>query len=154
MLKGYVSEAGSPSVHAARARFAARLFLTTHVVLEVLTTLAKLLRAREIDRQTYVRARSEFLADCARDYQMVEVDEGVVLRSYVLADAHRQVSIGAMDLLHLSAALELQRMQANRPLVVASADRGLLAVAVALGLSTFDPETEPFSSLLAKVGQR
>ena len=58
---------------------------------------------------------------------------------YALAAQH--IGAGAMDVLHVSSALRLQAEIRTRSLIVASSDRGFLALARAVGLRTLDPET-------------
>jgi predicted nucleic acid-binding protein len=151
VLKLYLDEIGSPSVHAARRRFAEELFLTSLIGLEVLTALAKRERSRVIDRRTYAAARARFLNDYQGRYQLLQIGEPTVRRAYDLSDEQRRASMSAMDLLHLSSALELKARTTGQQLVLASADRKLLQTAVNLGLLAFDPETEPFGALLRKL---
>jgi predicted nucleic acid-binding protein len=154
-VKAYVNEPGSSTIEGVRRRLAGNLFLTPHVALEVLTTFAKLLRTSSIRRAGYASARGRFLGDYPRGYRVVQVGDREMQLAYALADAHRRVGVGAMDVLHIASALELQhRLGRARHLVVASSDRSLLALAAAVGLSTFDPESEPLGALLTKIGRR
>jgi predicted nucleic acid-binding protein len=152
LVKAYVSEPGTPIVKGAIQRLNGRLFLSAHVALEVLTTLSKQVRSNQIGKRMYRDARTGFLSDLTRTFNLVEVGEATFQMAYSFADRHRDASVGAMDVLHLATALQFQSTLRGTPLVVASSDSGFLSLAGRLGLPTFNPEAEPLGSLLAKAG--
>src|SRR4051812_27013065 len=118
MVKAYVEERGSPLVHAAIARNKGGLYLTPAVALEVLTTLARRFRANQLTRSEYRAARTTFLQALGRSFDLVEVRRAEFSAGYDLADQYRQISVGAMDVLHVASALHLQAASRSRPLIV------------------------------------
>jgi predicted nucleic acid-binding protein len=152
-VKGYLTEEGSASIEAAQRRLSGRIVVTAHVALEVVTTFAKRLRTSTIRRTVYRSALGRFLGDYSARFFVAPVEDRAFQRAFGLAEAHRGLSVGAMDVLHVASALEFQsRLGGGKPLVMASSDRGLLSLARAAGLSTFNPEMEPLGALLSKVG--
>ena len=57
-----------------------------------------------------------------------------------------------MDVLHVASALQLQAAWPDEAVIVASSDHAFLSLARAVGLPTFDPETESFTQLQARLG--
>ena len=149
LIKAYTTEPGTPIVHAILKRLNGRMALTRFVALEVLTTLAKHVRSKQIGKGAYNAARTEFLRNFPINFKIVEVEERILSLAFLLTDQHRQHSVGAMDALHIASALHLQSLNPSRPLIVASSDAGFLNLAKACGLGTFDPETQPLASLLS-----
>jgi predicted nucleic acid-binding protein len=151
VVKAYVTEQGSGTLIGVLARMRGRLFLTPHVVLEALSTFAKQHRSDVIAKRVYHAARSSFLRDVGLTYTVLEVESPVFSAANDLVDRHRQLSVGAMDVLHVASALELQSAFPVNPVVLASADRGLLRLARATGMKTFNPEVDPLQALLASM---
>lgn len=154
LAKGYLSEQGAANVRATMDRFAGYCFVTDFVALEVLTTFSKRFRASMIAKRVYRDARVLFLSEFSSAFHRLEVGESVRQSAFALADSYRHVSVSAMDILHVASALELQADLGRRPLVIVSSDQGFLALAHACGLRTFNPETQPFGTLLAIYGWR
>jgi predicted nucleic acid-binding protein len=150
LVKAYLNESGTPTVRAVLKRLRSpSLVMTRYVALEVLTTFARQLRSKQIDKRDYNAARTDFLGSAAARFQVIEVSDPILTSAHSLAHQHRQTSVGAMDILHVATALHLESMVRPQPFVVASSDAGFLGLARACGLKTFDPETEPLGTLLA-----
>lgn len=148
LLKAYIPEPGSSTVKTILKRMDGRLLLTTHVALEVLAGLSKALRSGILTPELHQQGRSEFLRRYAHNFRVVDLPGAAVWHAFSLTSTYRQVSVGAMDLLHVASALEL-RARNREPFIIACSDRALTAVARASGLTTFDPETESLEVLLA-----
>lgn len=149
-VKAYVTEKGSGEIRSAISDVPDLLYLTPHVVLEVLSTLAKQRRGRKVDGRTYRRARKTFLAELP-GLHLLPVDPPAFGFAGDLIDRHRHVAIGAMDALHLACALDMQTAWPQEKVIIASSDHALLSLARATGLRTFDPETESYSSLRSRL---
>ena len=153
VVKGYVYEQGSASMRATLARLRGKLVVSPLVVVEVLSTFAKQRRARMIPREAYLSARAKFLQEYPGLFSIIPLSEAVLESARRMVHQHQMIGAGAMDVLHVASALEVQaRFRGAVQLVMASSDRGLLALARAAGLGTFDPENEPLGALLSKVG--
>lgn len=151
LVKAYVNEDGSQIVEGMLVRFKGEIFLTGLVALEVLATLGKRLRTRKLARRDYASARALFLHQLQSIMNIVEVSEAMVRSAWTLADTHRTLATGAMDLLHVASAIDVEKRPLHSGLVVASSDHALLDLARANHLSTFNPEREPLGALLARV---
>jgi predicted nucleic acid-binding protein len=147
IVKAYVPEPGSPSVHGAIARMKGKLFLTRAVALEVLGTFARKRRRDELTNREYRTAHDSFLRELEVTFRLLELREFDFTTAFRLVDAYRHVGAGAIDILHIASALHLQARSTD-PVTVASSDGAFLVVARAAGLPTFDPETQPLSALL------
>ncbi|HEX2203003.1 MAG TPA: PIN domain-containing protein [Longimicrobium sp.] len=152
LLKAYVEETGTKPVQTMIRQLDQRMVLTNHVALEVLAGLARGLRAGTVTPLRLLRAPPRVPAPVQPGVQfnVFDVSASAVWGAFTLAFTHRRTSVGAMDLLHLAAALELRTRYGYQPFVVVSSDHGLLALAKALGLETFDPETEPLRAFMAR----
>jgi predicted nucleic acid-binding protein len=150
VVKAYLTETGSSEVRSTIDTLEGSLYLTPHVVLEVLSAFAKKLRANEVDRRVYRAARNAFLAELGL-LTVLDVEPRLFAAAQALVDRHRRLAVGAMDLLHVASALRLQSMIRRKSVIVASSDHAFLALARATGLRTFDPETESFGELRARL---
>src|SRR5215213_1315863 len=148
IVKAYVPEPGSSSVHGAIARMKGELYLTRAVALEALGTFAKKRRRDELTNGEYRTARDSFLREMEVTFKLFELGEADFVTAFKMVDVYRRIAVGPIDILHIAAALELRARSAS-PVTVASSDGPFLAVARAAGLPTFDPETQPLSALLA-----
>jgi predicted nucleic acid-binding protein len=151
IVKAYVAEIGSIEVRSTITELQGSLYLTPHVVLEVLSAFAKKWRTNQVNEPVYRTARTMFLKDLG-SLNLLEVEEALFAAANDLIDQHRHVAAGAMDVLHIASALHLQAVWPHEPVIVASSDRAFLSLARATGLPTFDPETESFTSLQARLG--
>ncbi|HEV7588035.1 MAG TPA: type II toxin-antitoxin system VapC family toxin [Longimicrobium sp.] len=149
IVKAYVPEPGSPSVHGAIARMKGELYLTRAVALEALATFAKKRRKDELTKGEYRVARDSFLRALEVTFTLFEIREADFSTAFKLVDDYRDVGVGPMDVLHIATALQLRAKSAD-PVTVASSDGPFLAVARAAGLPTFDPETQPLRALIAQ----
>lgn len=150
LVKAYVREPGSPSVHGAISRLQGQLYLSRAVALEVLSTLARKHRRDEITRGQYTVARTSFLRELEVKFKLLELRETDFVAAFALVDAYRRAGVGPLDVLHLASALHLQAKTADL-VAVASSDGALLAAARSAGLPTFDPEKQPLGALIALV---
>lgn len=151
VVKAYVRENGSDEVRATLLALKGSLYLTPHVVLEVLSTFAKKMRSNELSRVVYRAVRRAFLAELSA-LTVLPMETEVFTAAGELIDRHRRVAAGAMDVLHVACALQLQSTLKHRSVIVASSDHAFLSLARAAGLPTFDPETESFGALQARLG--
>jgi len=151
VVKAYLTENGSDEVRATLLGLRGRLYLTPHVVLEVLSALAKKLRANQVNKRIYRAARTSFVNELA-SLHVLDVENVVFTAANHLVDHHRRVAVGAMDVLHVASALHLQNLWPDDRVIVASSDRAFLSLARAVGLPTFDPEAESFTQLQARLG--
>jgi predicted nucleic acid-binding protein len=149
IVKAYVPEPGSPSVHGAIARMKGKLYLTRAVALEALATFAKKHRKDELTKREYSVARDSFLRALEVTFKLFELGKEDFDTAFKLVDLYRGVGVGPMDVLHIATALRLQAKSAD-PITVASSDGPFLAVARAAGLPTFDPETQPLNALIGR----
>src|SRR6185295_8599811 len=149
VVKAYLTENGSAEVRATLVKLRGKLYLTPHVVLEVLSTFAKHRRTRQVDRKVYRTIRRAFMAELG-SLHVLAVEKHVFNMANDLIDRHRHVAAGAMDVLHVASALELQAVWPRETVIVASSDRAFLSLARAAGLPTFDPENESFGDLQAR----
>lgn len=65
----------------------------------------------------------------------------------MLADTHRKLGAGSMDLLHVATAIQVRAALAEATLTVVCADRSLGLVAQAAGFPVFNPETNDPAAL-------
>ena len=151
VVKAYVMENGSDEVRATFVELKGSLYLTPHVVLEVLSAFAKKMRSDQLNEGVYRAVRRAFLAELST-LNVLPLELEVFTAAGELIDRHRSVAAGAMDVLHVASALHLQATWPQEPVIVASSDRAFLSLARATGLRTFDPETESFSQLQARLG--
>lgn len=150
VVKAYVTEIGSAEVRSTIATLRGILYLTPHVVLEVLSAFAKKLRSNAVDQRVYRAARIEFIEDLT-SIHVFDVERAVFQLANRLVDNHWRIGVSALDVLHVASALDLQSAWPDDPVVVASSDHAFLALARATGLRTFDPETESFGELRARL---
>lgn len=149
LVKAYSDEPGTDKVRGAfKVTRREGSLLTELVLLEVLTVLTKHLRSSLISGREYTAALKDFDRDAASAFDFVEVDGPTRRRAFQLARQHGRSSLGAMDLLHLAAALSAQKATGLQPIVFATSDVRLQAAARAEGLLTFNPEADPLSKLL------
>ncbi|HKP74333.1 MAG TPA: type II toxin-antitoxin system VapC family toxin [Longimicrobiaceae bacterium] len=148
VVKAYVPEQGSSAVRGAIARLRGKLYLTRAVVLEVLGAFAKKRRKDEITLDEYSAAREAFLTELQAQFEVLELDEADYAAAFRMLDVYHHTGVSPLDVLHLACALHL-RAESAASVTVASSDGALLSVARTAGLTTFDPETQPFGTLLA-----
>jgi predicted nucleic acid-binding protein len=151
IVKAYVAEIGSIEVRSTLNESQGSLYLTPHVVIEVLSAFAKKLRTHNMKRRTYRAARATFFNELAA-MNLLDVERTVFTTANQLVDQHWDVAAGAMDVLHVASALELQALWPHETVIVASADHAFLSLAQAVGLPTFNPEIELFGDLQARLG--
>lgn len=146
LVKAYVTEPGSDVVKELIDRFRGSLWLSDIVALEVLTTFAWKTRDRRLRPSAYARARADFFKDFPRVFNRARVDEVVMVTAVRLGDAHRRMSVGAMDLLHVATALHADT---DDELTIVCADRAMRNLAAAAGFGVFNPETDDPATLAA-----
>jgi len=151
VVKAYVTETGSAEVRATLVALKGSLYLTPHVVLEVLSAFAKKMRTDQLKRGVYRAVPRAFPTELST-LNVLPVETEVFTVAGDLIDRHQRVAAGAMDILHVASALQLQAAWPDEDVIVASSDRAFLSLARATGLPTFDPETESFAQLQARLG--
>lgn len=151
VVKVYVLEPGSVVIRDALARLKGSVFITRAVVLEAISTFNRKHRARLIPRRDYRAARASFRRDLAEVYTVLTIPDDVFVAACEVVERHPRIGAGALDVLHVASALDLQSSARHATVVVASSDHALLRLAHTTGMKTFDPEVDPLSSLLASV---
>jgi predicted nucleic acid-binding protein len=146
LVKAYVTESGSDAVKELIDRCRGSLWLSDMVALEVMTTFALQVRDRRMRPSTYARARMEFFTDLSHMFNRVRVDEFVIVTAVKLANEHRHMSVGALDLLHVATALHADT---DDELTIVCADRAMRNLAAAAGFRVFNPETDDPITLAA-----
>ncbi|HEX2202916.1 MAG TPA: type II toxin-antitoxin system VapC family toxin [Longimicrobium sp.] len=146
LVKAYVEERGTESVRGLLARGDTELFLSKHVALETLATFAYKLRDQQITTRRYREIRADFYATYQR-YNVVPVTDDTIETAIDLADQHRKLGVGSVDLIHVATALEIQARVPETPLTIICADRSMRLLARAAGFEVFDPETDDVARL-------
>ena len=152
LIKAYLREEGTSSLRRAIDGMRGSAYVTRFVALEVLSALAKQTRANVLTRRRYRSVRAAFLVDLSATLSFVTVTDDVLSTASELVGRYRRVSVSAMDVLHVASALELQAHTPEKEVVLATSDHGMLALAKATGLKTFDSEVQPLAALLAATG--
>lgn len=146
LVKAYSVEEGSSCVLGAFAR-RQRGSLTDFVAAEVFSVLAKHWRTNKLSAEQYRAAVAEFSVDYPTSFYVFDVPSPIRYKAFELSVTYRSSSVSAMDLLHLATAVDLLQSR-RKPVVFATSDVALQAVAKAEGLRTFNPEIDPLSKLL------
>ena len=148
LVKPYLREVGADTVRSILAGARERIYISSHVALEVVATFAYKLRDRQVDGRTYRRIRRDFFADIPRSLRMAEVDKATLERAMLLADEHRAIGVGSVDLIHIATVEQLAEASGTRPTIVC-ADRAMRNLAAAAGFGVFNPETDDPATLAA-----
>lgn len=146
LVKAYVEERGTESVRTLLARMDTELFLSKHVALETLATFAHRVRDQRLSPRRYREIRAEFYATFRR-YNVASVTDDTLETAIELADRHRKLGVGSVDLIHVATALEIQARDPETPLTIVCADRSMRLLARAAGFEVFDPETDDVARL-------
>jgi hypothetical protein len=102
-----------------------------------------------LSKQAYQRLREQFIQDVMRFCLVVQLPDEVFDHASALVNRHHSIGAGGADVVHVASALTLQAKAGRKAVTIVSSDRGLLMLARAAGLNTFDPETQPLATLLA-----
>ena len=146
LVKAYVEERGTDSVRTLMTRLDTELLLSKHVALETLATFAYKVRDQQLTPRRYREIRAESYATYRR-YNVVSVTEDTLETAIELADRHRKLGVGSVDLIHVATALEIQARDPETPLTIVCADRSMRLLARAAGFEVFDPETDDVARL-------
>lgn len=139
LVKRYVLEAGTPWVQALADPVAGpSLFIARITPVEVASAVARRERGGSLAATDAATALADFQHDCARQYRIVEITEGLVTHAVALARRH---VLRAYDSVQLAAALEVRAVAPS--LILVSADADLNAAAAAEGLAVEDPNSHP-----------
>lgn len=140
LVKEYVAERGSASVHAA---LAPRNGNVIHTALnsgaEVVAAIARRSRDGSVDQADAARAIARFTTDFGQRYQRIEITETVVRQAVRIAGQH---GLRGYDSVQLAVALSLQSVRAALSLTAitfTSADGRLNTVAATEGLTVENP---------------
>ena len=148
LVKAYFEEPGSESVRALLDDKQGRLYLSGHVALETLATFAYKYRNGTLALRKYRKLRTRFLDTFPRGYNVLAVTGEVVGRAMALADTHRNLGVGTVDLIHVATAFQLRSEHPHvLPPTIVCADRSMRLLAAAAGFDVFDPETDDLSRL-------
>lgn len=147
LLKAYVTEAGTPTVLAALDLLRGSVYVSSAVVLETASALAKWRRTQRVREKLYTRARDDFRTHCRTRFHVVHPPASVVATTLGLIDAYRLRSPGGFDLLHVATAEHIQTLLPGRTLSFMCCDDGLRSVAQERGFDVFDPMHDPLSEL-------
>ncbi|HEX8905386.1 MAG TPA: type II toxin-antitoxin system VapC family toxin [Longimicrobiaceae bacterium] len=150
LVKAYALEPGTPTVQAAlrSAPVRAASSISDVVALEMLSVIAKKMRAGTFSPADYIRARTEFYGDYPQSFVSIPLRRQIRRHALALAETHRTAGVGALDILHLACPLHVRSAVHPRPAVLAVVDGPLRRVATSEGLRTFNPETQSVTDLL------
>lgn len=144
LVKLYVAETGSTWVSAlAEPSAAHHIFIARISAVELASAVARRERAGHLTRSEAVLARSQFDADLAYLFRVVEISKSLLTQAMTHAEVH---FLRAYDAVQLSAALVLATERAARgmsPITLISADAALNGAAVAEGLRAENPNLHP-----------
>jgi predicted nucleic acid-binding protein len=148
LVKAYLDEPGTATVQALISRLGGQLHLSRHVALETLATFSYKFRDRRIQRQKYRSARSEFLRDFPGSFNVLDVKDDTLELAMKLADAHRGLGVGSLDLIHIATVMQFRSRRPDYPpFTIVCADRSMRLLAAAAGFDVFDPETDELARL-------
>jgi len=125
--KRYVAEHGSDKVTALCLQ-AESLVVSVICLLELVSTLSRLVREKKLAKTDYRKLKSDAIADMA-DVDICHITQDVMASVISLLESH---PLRAMDALHVACAL------AVKPDVFVSADRRQLSAARKAGLKVVD----------------
>ena len=125
--KRYVSESGSEKVMALCTQ-AESLAVSVICLPELISTLARLVREKRITKASYLKLKSDAIADLA-DVDICQVNADVLVTTIKLLESN---PLRAMDAIHLSSALAINAD------VFISADRRQLTAARKAGLKVVE----------------
>src|SRR5688572_30341197 len=148
LIKAYVSETGTPVVKAALDSLGGDVCISTVVVVETASALARLRRTMQMRQKVYARVRDKLLNDCKTQFYVVHPPKAVVGTTVGMIDQHRMRSPGGSDLLHLATAEHVQRLFPGQTIAFMCCDLALRSVAEERGFDVFDPLRVPLSALL------
>ena len=140
LLKRYVQEIGSTWLTALVATENQTLVITSKLTLaETASAFARRRRDNTITEDMYRDVNRAFLYDCNIQYQLVDVNDQVIILARELLDRH---PLRAYDAMHLSTALVVNQICMEdylQALIFLSSDNDLNAVAAAEGLHVDNP---------------
>ena len=142
LVKAYIEEPGSRVVRTLLERLGGSLYLSDHVALEVLATLAYKLRDGKLRVAAYRKMRAKFLTDYSTSFIAEDVNPATLQAAMQLADTHRNLGVGTVDLIHVATALQLRSRTAPPRFTVVCADRSMRLLAGAAGFEVFDPQND------------
>jgi predicted nucleic acid-binding protein len=148
LIKAYVSEGGTPAVKAALDGLNGSVCISSQVMIETASALARLRRTLQLRQRAYPRARDDFLNHCRTRYFVVHPPEPVVGTTVGMIDAYRMRSPGGSDLLHVATAEYIQALFPAETVSFMCCDVALRTVAEERGFDVFDPLRDPLSALL------
>ncbi len=125
--KRYVAEQGSGKV-IKLCQQADHLVVSVICLLELISTLSRLVREKKLAKADYRKLRDEAMADLA-DVDICQITSEVLVAVVSLLESH---PLRAMDAIHLACALNV------KPDVFVSADHRQLLAARKAGLKTID----------------
>lgn len=125
--KRYVAEPGSDKVTALCLK-ADSLAVSVICLLELISTLSRLVREKKLVKADYQKLKSDAIADLA-DVDICQITPDLLVSVVSLLESH---PLRAMDALHLACALAI------KPDVFVSADRRQLSAARKAGLKVID----------------
>ena len=146
LVKPYLGEHGADAVLELTARLRGQVYISSHVALEAFATFAYKFRDRRLTPDEYRRARRAFREHYQGSLRILQVDDKTVEVAVELADRHRRIGVGAVDLLHVATAMQLKAPGAHPPTIVC-ADRAMRNLASATGFRVFNPETDDLATL-------
>jgi predicted nucleic acid-binding protein len=144
LVKRYVSEKGSEALES-RLGAGEKLFTSALTYFEVLATLSRKLREKELQNSDFEAARDRFLSDWLFSFAIVDLDSRSTASLPDLVVRH---ALKGADWVHLCAALWCREMFRLVPgfaagesrLEFAVVDEQLIRVATQCGLAVFNPE--------------
>jgi predicted nucleic acid-binding protein len=150
LVKAYISEPpGTGTVLTAfQALGGSSLYVSSLVAAETLAVLARERRKGNLTTSAFQRLRADLANHVVTTLNVVEIREPLLQRAIGLIDAHRDRSVGPVDMVHLATAEHLKRAFPDRKLGFMCSDAGLKTAVSAHGIEVFDPAVDPTHALL------
>jgi predicted nucleic acid-binding protein len=148
LVKAYVPEKGSTTVHQAFRQLDGSLYVSRLVAAEALGVFARLLRRKELGKADYRMAHGDLLNHLKTRFYVVKVNEVILSQGIMLTNLHRMGGAGPLDLIHIATAEYLQGLVPEHTVGIMSSDRAMKKAATKRSFDVFDPETDPLTDLI------
>jgi predicted nucleic acid-binding protein len=144
LVKRYIRETGSAWLQVLLDPRTGSVAVVARITaVELIAAFSRRERGGSLSPADAARARTDFRADLATEYQVAEVTEALVNQAMLLAETY---GLRGYDAVQLAAALDVnvQLVADGQPaIILVSADAELNTAAAAEGLSVDDPNSHP-----------
>jgi uncharacterized protein len=138
LVKLYHQEAGTEQVEALFTQSENSLIISELAGVELYSTVARKVRAGEINEEAGEEVLKSFDDDCERRFIVTPLSAAVTEKAKGLLQTYGKIkALRALDALHLAACVALQ---AGSPLIFVCSDSRLSEIAALEGLEVFNPE--------------